>query len=217
MPSTTVFYFKHDVQVNSLKFLATVGTGIFAGAALAINVFDVPARRELEPKAALTQWRAMFNRAKKMQASIAVGSALASLAVGYLSKDRLWYAGGCMMLGMLPYTLFAIMPTNNKLLDSNVRLTTNTSISMIGYEHWLNVIRYCALLYLRIDGSGGRVDTCAHRVLVEIASRPHARKLRRVRPICLATALSDIDSAFSYSATNIFAADLVFILNLLYV
>ena len=63
MPST-VFYFKHDVQLNSLKFLATVGTGIFAGAAFAINVVDVPARRELEPKAALTQWRAMYNRGK---------------------------------------------------------------------------------------------------------------------------------------------------------
>lgn len=115
-----MLHFNNGLQVNSLKFLATVGTGIFAGVALSINVLDVPARRELDPKAALTQWRAMFIRAKRLQGTLAMSTGLASFAVGYLTKDPLWYVGGSLMVGMLPYTYLAIMPTNYKLLDSKV-------------------------------------------------------------------------------------------------
>lgn len=119
MPSISTFLVR-DVQINSLKFIATVGTGLFAGVALGVSVVDVPTRRELEPEAALKQWCGMFNRAKLLQAPITLVSGLASLAVGYLKKDPIWYLGGSVMLGMGPFTQFAIMPTNKKLLNSEV-------------------------------------------------------------------------------------------------
>lgn len=185
MPSLLIF--NRGVQINSLKFLATVGGGIFAGISIGISAVDVPARRELEPKAALTQWRAMFLRAKRVQASLALCCGLSSFAVGYLAKDHVWLVGGSLMVSMLPFTLLAIMPTNNKLLDTKVWNTK--SYFLVFFNYLFNAAWF---IISSLDGTWRRIHPGAHRILGEITSRSHHSELRCLRPIGLATALSHV-------------------------
>ena len=116
-----MFNLNHDLHIKSLKFLATVGTGVFAGVALSANVVEMPASKGLELKAALAHWRETFVRARPLQSALSLVSGLCSLTVGFLTEDPLWYAGGCVMLGLWPYTYLAIRPINHKLLDFKVR------------------------------------------------------------------------------------------------
>jgi hypothetical protein len=52
-----------------------------------------------------------------MQAPLAVLGFLLGLAAWWTTADARWLAGGLALLAAWPYTLLAIMPTNNRLLD----------------------------------------------------------------------------------------------------
>lgn len=56
----------------ALELIATVCAGLFAGAAIYINLVEHPARLEGGTAAALAQWRPSYRRATIMQASLAV-------------------------------------------------------------------------------------------------------------------------------------------------
>jgi len=68
------------------QFVAMVACGLFAGAAVYINLVEHPARMECGTELAATVFAPSYRRAAVMQASLA--------ALGFLSAVVAWFAGG---------------------------------------------------------------------------------------------------------------------------
>jgi hypothetical protein len=95
--------------------LALIAAAMFAGAAIYISVAEQPARLELGDGAQLIEWKSSYTRGLLMQAPLALaGSVLGLLAWGQ-SEDWFWLLGTLVLVANWPYTLFAIVPTNNQL------------------------------------------------------------------------------------------------------
>lgn len=104
-------------MLSAFGFLAAACCGLFAGAALYINLVEHPARMSLGMDAALREWVRSYQRASVMQASFAVlggGSGILAWAVhggiGYL-------VGALVLLGVVPFTLLVVFRTNERLFE----------------------------------------------------------------------------------------------------
>ena len=97
------------------EIIATLAAGIFAGAAVYINLVEHPARLSCGVAAAVTQWRPSYKRATRMQAPLALIGSLAALASWWLHRDPAWLVGGLLFLLVVPFTFIVILPTNKRL------------------------------------------------------------------------------------------------------
>ena len=100
--------------------LATLTTGVFAGAAVYVSLVEHPARMTGDTAHALLQWWPSYQRATMMQASLAAaGTALAALA-WYATGAGVWLAGAICLGSVIPYTLLVMMPVNAKLKSDSL-------------------------------------------------------------------------------------------------
>lgn len=95
-----------------LEFLATAAAGIFAGAALYINVAEHPARVECGTKLAVTVFAPSYRRAAPMQASLAAVGLVAGVGAWFRGGDGWWLIAALMLGSVIPLTFVAIMSTN---------------------------------------------------------------------------------------------------------
>lgn len=96
--------------------LALTAASLFTGAALYISRAEHPARLGLSEAAALAQWQPSYKRAVPMQAGLALLSAALGLWAWFDTRNALLLAGAVLILAVVPFTLFVIMPTNKRLM-----------------------------------------------------------------------------------------------------
>src|SRR5512138_763782 len=101
----------------TLELLALLCTGLFAGAALYVSLVEHPARLECGTAPAIAEFRPSYRRGAVMQASLAAAGALAGVADWARGHGSLPLVAGLLMAAVIAFTLVAIRPTNNRLLD----------------------------------------------------------------------------------------------------
>ena len=100
-----------------MLIVAVLCAGLFAGAAIYINVVEHPARMSCGTELALRQFAPSYRRATVLQASLAVAGCVSGLSAAWTRGD-VWLALGAILLGaVVPFTLIVILPTNHQLLD----------------------------------------------------------------------------------------------------
>src|SRR5918997_6094749 len=99
------------------ELLATLSSGLFAGASLYINLVEHPARMQAGAEIALAYFAPSYHRATVTQVSLAGLGFLSALVAWRLRSDIRWLVGGCLLVSVIPFTALAILPTNRQLLD----------------------------------------------------------------------------------------------------
>ena len=97
--------------------IATLSSGLFAGASLYINLVEHPARMQAGTRVALAEFAPSYKRATVTQVSLAIAGFLSALVAWGSRSDARWLIGGGMLASVVPFTVIAILSTNKKLLD----------------------------------------------------------------------------------------------------
>jgi Domain of unknown function (DUF1772) len=123
------------------EIFATLACGIFAGAAIYINLVEQPARLSCGITLAITEWRPSYKRGAIMQASLAlVGSAFALLS-WWANKDSAWLIGGLFLFSVVPFTLIVIFPTNKKLQSNDLDVGSSEAEHLLHLWNKLHAVR----------------------------------------------------------------------------
>jgi uncharacterized membrane protein len=99
------------------EVLATLSAGVFAGAAIYINLVEHPARIKCGTEVALKHFAPSYHRATLMQVPLAVIGFLMALVVWLRGGSVWWLIGGLILIVVIPFTLLVIFPTNKKILN----------------------------------------------------------------------------------------------------
>jgi anthrone oxygenase-like protein len=100
-----------------LELISLLSSGIFAGAALYINLVEHPARVSCGTGLAIAEFRPAYKRGAIMQAALAVAGLLAGIGAWLNGSGLAWLVGGLLLGSVIPLTLIVIFPTNAQLLD----------------------------------------------------------------------------------------------------
>ena len=124
-----------------LEIIATLAAGIFAGAAAYVNLVEHPARLSCGVRLAVMEWRPSYKRGTLMQAPLALIGALSALISWWLNREPAWLIGGVLLFAAVPFTLIAILPTNRKLEDKNLDVSSAEAERLLRRWGWLHAVR----------------------------------------------------------------------------
>ncbi|PYV03764.1 MAG: DUF1772 domain-containing protein [Acidobacteria bacterium] len=123
------------------QFLTTLCCGLFAGAAIYINLVEHPARMECGTEIAATEFGPSYRRAAVMQASLAATGLAASMAAWLTGASVWWLAGGILLGSVIPFTLAVILPVNKQLLASALDKRSARARELLSYWGKLHAVR----------------------------------------------------------------------------
>jgi Anthrone oxygenase len=103
-----------------LLTIAIIAAGLFAGAAIYINVVEHPARVSCGTELAIQEFGPSYHRAAMMQASLAIVGGVGGLIAGWQQRDAIVVIGALLLAGVVPFTIVIIAPINKQLLDPNL-------------------------------------------------------------------------------------------------
>ena len=114
--------------------LALTIAAAFTGAAIYINFAEQPARLQLDDRSLLAEWKPAYKRGYMMQASLAVVGGLFGFVAYFNALDWRWLFGALVLLANWPYTIFVIMPTNRRLMETLPQAVSAETRSLL--ERW---------------------------------------------------------------------------------
>ena len=123
------------------EIVATLASGIFAGAALYINLVEQPARLSCGVELAVTEWRPSYKHGTTMQAPLAVVGSLAALISWWFDRNLAWLVGGLLLLLIIPFTLVVILPTNKRLESRELDLRSEEAGRLLRRWGRLHAVR----------------------------------------------------------------------------
>jgi len=123
------------------ELIATLACGIFAGAAIYINLVEHPARMECGTRLAITEFGPSYHRAAVMQASLAALGSVTALVTWWSGASPWWLVGGIFLFAVIPFTLAIIMPINKKLLDPNLDKDSEEAQRLLATWNKLHAVR----------------------------------------------------------------------------
>jgi hypothetical protein len=121
--------------------LALSIAALFTGAAFYINFAEQPARLQLDDRALLTEWKPAYQRGYAMQGSLAALGFVAGSIAWWQTAEAAFAIGGLLMFANWPFTLFAIMPTNNILMATDPPKAGPDSRALIVKWNRLHAVR----------------------------------------------------------------------------
>ena len=119
---------------STLEMLATLASGLFAGAAIYITLVEHPARMRLDTLNAVVQWAPSYARATLMQAPLALLGLASALTAWWMGSGTVWLVAGLLLGAVVPFTLIVIMPTNRRLLDPSLNRDSSETRALL--EQW---------------------------------------------------------------------------------
>jgi hypothetical protein len=120
---------------------ALIVAAIFTGAAIYISVAEQPARLKLDDRALLAEWKPAYVRGFAMQASLAVIGFLLGLLAWWKTGDWRWLLGAIVLVVNWPFTLIAIMPTNKRMMATQLDQAGPESRKLIETWGGLHAVR----------------------------------------------------------------------------
>ena len=114
--------------------LALTIAALFTGAAVYINIAEQPARLQLDDSSLLAEWKLAYRRGYMMQASLAIVGGFFGAVAFFATFEWRWLLGAAVLLVNWPYTIFVIMPTNQRLTNTPAGAATAETRRMI--ERW---------------------------------------------------------------------------------
>ena len=111
--------------------LAFMLAAVFTGAAIYINIVEQPARLQLDDHSLLTEWKPAYKRGYITQASLVVVGGVLGLVAFLSTFEWRWLVGAGVFLANWPYTIYVIMPTNRRLMDTPPEDATAETRQMI--------------------------------------------------------------------------------------
>jgi len=97
--------------------IALLSSGLFAGAAIYINLVEHPARLQCGTEIAVTEFGPSYHLAAVMQVLLVVTGSLGGVATWLNGGGAAWLVGVLVLASAVPFTLNVIMPINKQLLD----------------------------------------------------------------------------------------------------
>ena len=124
-----------------LEVISTLSAGLFAGAAIYINLVEHPARMECGTVLAVTEFAPSYHRATYLQAGLAAVGFLSATTAWFSGAALWWLVGGIVLVAVIPFTLLVIYPTNKKLLDSSLDKSSDEAAQLLARWAKLHAVR----------------------------------------------------------------------------
>ena len=130
--------------MSALEYLATICSGVFAGAAIYINLVAHPARMAGGTPLAHAEWAPSYRLATRMQAPLAVVGGLSGIVASISGGELEWLATGLLLLSVVPFTLLVMFPTNKALLAIGPGEETDRAARLLDRWARLHAVRTLA-------------------------------------------------------------------------
>jgi uncharacterized membrane protein len=116
------------------QFVAVLAATLFAGAATYINIAEHPARMECGTALASAVFGPSYRRAAVMQVALALLATIGGIGAWLTGGGPYWFDGSVAIFAVVPFTLVAIRPTNNQLLDPTIDRASDTTRRLL--QQW---------------------------------------------------------------------------------